>query len=298
MKIAFVGAGGYGNVGDDTYPLVFKEHLPDCDLVFYNSDLPTELPHDLKMLVLGGGGLLYNSAMVPASAESDHFRAMKFYMDRAEAMGIPWGVSSCGFQFPTRCGPEHPETLVPWVPYLRRAEFLTLRSPACAEFARQIAGREDCRFFPDAAYLFRPQEMPPRGERTLVIVPAGAVNARDMFIQHFIRLFESEGFRQEWVSMGSHFDDDPLIADARRKYPHATIVEEPAPREALERIARAGFVMTGRYHGMIFARNGGVPFYVPQDSPHKIVHENYEADPARAVGHIEVLREAIASLAT
>ena len=29
MKIAFVGASGYGNVGDDTYPLVFREHLPD-----------------------------------------------------------------------------------------------------------------------------------------------------------------------------------------------------------------------------------------------------------------------------
>jgi hypothetical protein len=75
MKIAFVGASGYGNVGDDTYPLVFAQQLPEHELVIYNSDLPTALPDDLALLVLGGGGILYNNPKDgPADAESSHFR--------------------------------------------------------------------------------------------------------------------------------------------------------------------------------------------------------------------------------
>ena len=100
MKIAWVGASGYGNVGDDTYPLVFAQQWPEHEWVIYNSDLPAALPEDLTLLVLGGGGILYNNPKEgQADAESPHFRAMKFYMDAAIARGIPWGILSCGFQF-------------------------------------------------------------------------------------------------------------------------------------------------------------------------------------------------------
>ncbi|WP_075089868.1 hypothetical protein [Verrucomicrobium spinosum] len=95
MKIAFVGASGYGNVGDDTYPLVFQEQFRGAELLFFNSDLPAEMPSDLDLVVLGGGGIIYNSATHDESP-SPHFRCMQFYMDHAIASGTPWGFLSCG----------------------------------------------------------------------------------------------------------------------------------------------------------------------------------------------------------
>ncbi len=294
MKIAFVGASGYGNVGDNSYPLVFQQQLPGHDLIFYNSDLPTELPADVKLVVLGGGGILYNSRMERETDESMHFKYMKFYMDWAIAHGIPLGVLSCGFQFAPGQGPSNIGALTPWIPYLKRALFLTLRSPTCASVAAELTGRMDCHFFPDAAYLLQPSgEQPPTGRKSLIIVPAGAVNARDPFIKHFIRLFDTRHYDHVWLSMGAAVDDAPLLADTQRAYPHVKVIEQPTPQEAVEWIARANFVMTGRYHGLIFARNSSVPYYVPQDSPYKILSEDLSANPAKAAGHFEVLRSAM-----
>jgi exopolysaccharide biosynthesis predicted pyruvyltransferase EpsI len=60
---------------------------------------------------------------------------------------------------------------------------------------------------------------------------------------------------------------------------------------AFETIARSRFVITGRYHGMIFARIHRVPFITPVDSPYKIRMENLETDMSAAAGHFEVLRQ-------
>jgi hypothetical protein len=297
MKIAFVGASGYGNVGDNTYPLVFKQQLPEHELIIYNSDLPSELPSDVKLVVLGGGGILYNSRMEREADESPHFRCMKFYMDWAIAHHLPFGILTCGFQFAPGQSPSNSAALTPWVPYLKQALFLTLRSPTCVQVAADLTGRSDCHFFPDAAYLLRPTNPPaPSHRRSLVIVPTGQVHPGDSLVQHFTRLFHRDHFDHFWMSMGAMVDDAVILKDTRRIYPKATIIESPTPSEALEKIASAHFVITGRFHGLIFARGAGVPFYVPQDSPYKIKSEDFSADPARAAGHFEVLRTALASL--
>ncbi len=58
MSINIVGASGYGNMGDEIYPLLFKKYLPEYTLVIKNSDAPRCLTDDCQFLVLGGGGLL------------------------------------------------------------------------------------------------------------------------------------------------------------------------------------------------------------------------------------------------
>lgn len=297
MKIAFVGASGYGNVGDDTYPLVFRQHLAEHELVFFNSDLPPDLPSDIRLLVLGGGGILYNSRMEPPAAESPHCARMKFYLERAKALGIPWGISSCGFQFAQGQDWRNPAALEPWRPWLSEARFLTLRSPVCARIAAQLTGRTDCHFFPDAAYLFAGKNPKPRKPKpALTIVPAGVINPVNHLARHFIKLFASLGWQQVWLSMGSAMDDDMLMVDAVREYPDARIIRRSSPAAAWEQIAASSFVLTGRYHGMVFARSCGIPFFVPESSPHKIVHEDFTADPAAAIGHVEVLRREIAAI--
>ena len=129
-----------------------------------------------------------------------------------------------------------------------------------------------------------------------MIIPAGAVNARDPFIRYFLKLFDGRQFDHVWLSMGATVDDAPLLADTRRALFYTKVIEQPTPEEALECVSRASFVMTGRYHGLIFARISGVPYYVPQDSPYKVLSEDLSADPSTAAGHFEVLRNAVASL--
>ncbi|WP_395715695.1 polysaccharide pyruvyl transferase family protein [Prosthecobacter sp.] len=292
-KIAFVGASGYGNSGDDTYPLVFAQELPEHELVIYNSDLPAALPDDLDLLVLGGGGILYNNPKEGAAdAESPHFRAMRFYMDAAMRRGIPWGILSCGFQFQINREAEYATALKPWVPYLQQAAFITLRSPNCVRIAQEISGRDDVRFFPDAAYLYRPaMEEDDTAAHAVTLVPAGLVNVRNTLINHYVRQFAASGTPVQWLGMGAPVDDDKLLAEAAVRSPKSQIIAHAGPRLAFETIARSRFVITGRYHGMIFARIHRVPFITPVDSPYKIRMENLETDMSAAAGHFEVLRQ-------
>jgi hypothetical protein len=289
MKIAFVGASGYGNVGDDTYPLVFVQQLPEHELVICNSDLPASLPDDLALLVLGGGGILYNNPKDGAAdAESPHFRAMKFYMDAAIQRGIPWGILSCGFQVQVNREAEYAIALKPWVPYLKQAAFITLRSPSCVRIAQELSGRDDAQFFPDAAYLYQPKVE--ADQQAVTLVPAGLVNARNTLINHYMRQFAASGTPTRWLGMGAPVDDDKLLAEVAERFPQSQVVARPGPQAAFETIARSRFVLTGRYHGMIFARVSRVPFITPVDSPYKIRMEDLDADISTAVGHFEVLR--------
>lgn len=292
MKIAFVGASGYGNVGDDTYPLVFTQQLPEHELVIYNSDLPKSLPEDLDMLVMGGGGIVYNHGKESDEAmESPHFRCMKFYMDEAIQRRIPWGFISCGFQFQFNGEENDLSRLRPWAPYLQQAHFVTLRSPRCVCIAQELSGREDVVFAPDAAYLYRPEIATSVDDmRSITLVPAGLVNARNALINHYLGQFAASGMSVTWLGMGAPADDHELLTEAAKRLPQSQIIASPGPQVAFETIARSRFVITGRYHGMVFARTSRVPFITPVDAPYKIRMENLEESISAAATHFEVLR--------
>lgn len=293
MKLAFVGASGYGNIGDDTYPLVLRERLAEHELIFHNSDLPASLPEDLEAIVIGGGGLIHNSSATPLSAASHHVQCMTFYLKWAKERGLPWGFLSCGVQL----RPEHEgvadEVLAPWKPWLREASFISMRSPDCVSVVEKLTGRSDVRFFPDLGYLFRPSTAGVSPEPMVTFVIGGAVNPRDLFCKHLLRLFDAASHRIVWLSMGAGVDDDGYIADARRAYPSHGVIPTPTVEEAFRQIAASRFVVTGRYHGMVFARTSGVPFFVPEDSPWKIRRENFGAAMNEAQGHLRTLREAL-----
>ena len=294
MKIVIVGAAGYGNVGDDTYPLVLRAQLPEHELVFHNSDLPASLPEDTSAVVIGGGGLLHNAGATPLSAASHHVKCLTFYLRWAHERGLPWGFLSCGVQM----RPEHEgvatEVLAPWKPWLESARFITMRSPDCAAVITALSGRKDVGFFPDLCYLFHPVEKQAAPESMVTFVIGGEVNPRDPFCKHLFRLFDASSHRIVWLSMGAGVDDDGYLADVRRAYPQHGIVEKPDAVTAYRQIAASRFIVTGRYHGMIFARTAGAPFFVPQASPWKVLHEDFNADMALASGHLDELRRALA----
>lgn len=296
MKIAFVGASGYGNVGDDTYPLVFAQELEGHELLFYNSDLPPSLPEDFGLLVIGGGGVLHNVGAEPEDAESPHFRCMQFYMDAAIERGIPWGFLSCGFQFEVHRDAAYATSLKPWVPYLQLAHFISLRSPACVRIAQEISGRADAVFHPDAAYLYHPPVGTMADQtKNVTLIPAGLVNPRNALITHYLRQFAAAGTPVTWLSMGAPVDDGEMLEEAARRFPASKIIVPAHPREAFEHIARSRLVITGRYHGMIFARTSRVPFITPVDVPYKMRSEDDSVPMSDAAGHFDVLRRFIAA---
>lgn len=292
MKIAFVGASGYGNVGDDTYPLVFAQQLPEHEVVIYNSDLPASLPEDIDMLVMGGGGIVYNNPREGAEAmESPHFRCMKFYMDAAIQRRIPWGFLSCGLQFQSKREGEYAAALQPWVTYLQQAHFITLRSPRCVCLVQEISGRDDVVFAPDAAYLYQPEVgTSVESMRSVTLVPAGFINARNALMNQYLRQFAASGMSVTWLGMGAPVDDRALLTEAGELFPQAQIIASPGPQVAFEAIARSHFVITGRYHGMVFGRVSRVPFITPMDVPYKIRMEKLDEPISAATTHFEVLR--------
>lgn len=292
MKIAIVGASGYGNMGDDTYPLVFREYFPDHELLFFNSDLPTSLPDDLAMLVMGGGGLIYNSPRLPA-----HFRYMQFYMDAARERRIPWGFTGCGLQLrPESDGYDIP-ALEPWIEYLREADFLTVRSARCVQIISELTGHERAVYYPDMGYLFDPIDARTQARQNRVtLVPAGNMNTNNKAVRHLIEPFLSVGYELVIMGMGADCDDNIHLDRAREAYPAAEIIRPGQPVVALTAIAQSRYVITGRYHGMVFSRLAGVPFYVPADGSYKVREENLHSDTTDAIGHIRVLQEVVASL--
>jgi hypothetical protein len=298
MKIALVGASGYGNVGDDTYPLVFREQLAEHKIVVFNSDLPAAMPPGVDLLVFGGGGLIYNTVMEPPEAESPHFCQMKFYLEWARSEGVPWGFSSCGFQFEGDQSGRNKRALEPWKPWLRGARFITLRSPACQRLAVELAGREDSRFFPDAACLYAPRVRTKASRvKTLTIVPAGVVRPGEPALVHLLRPYLGmKDWRVVWMNMGAPRDGEGHMAAAREQHPSHALIPATTPKDAFQQIAASSLVITGRYHGMVFARACGVPFITFPDAPYKIEQEDFTADPASARGHFDVLRRVIASL--
>ena len=297
-RVIIVGASGYGNVGDDSYAFLYRTELSHYDVLIYNSDLPEELPpHDL--LVIGGGGLLHT--------QPGHFEKMTWYLNNARQKGIPTGFSSVGFQYdPKTLGVDWKlQAAECWKPFLEQAKFVTVRSPNDLQRAAELGIR--AQYFPDLCYLMRrhiPKNLP-CNHKVLVIVPGAGVfrydpNAQSLMglqescTQRYVRGWLDAGGRLEVVRMGAPNDTVIHLKRLRHLYKGVPVYDEGNPKECLRRIAGAGQVISGRYHGMIFARCAGVPCYTVPLAPYKIVSEPPADTPDNmmrgAAHHLEVLR--------
>ncbi len=300
MNIAFVGAWGYGNLGDNTYPHVYSRHLLGHQLHFHNSDLPACMTGDLDLLVIGGGGVVYNTSDDPSREIGPHFKKMKWYLDHAMAKGIPFGFLSCGFQFRADFNQRKLESLELWKPYLKSALFASFRSPACLDLFKQLSARQDGHFYPDLGYLNLPH---PRHEvslklpsRYVVIVPALCFIPESPQLKRQLAHFESAGLTPVWLQMGADCDDGRHFEWLEKHQPNALMIRGSTCEDAAAVIRDAQHVITGRYHGMIYARAHAVPFTVPTSVPHKVESEDWTASPTQAWGHLELLRTALHTL--
>ena len=297
-KVLIVGASGYGNVGDDSYAMLYREELKDCEVQIRNSDLPASFP-PCDLMVIGGGGLLHT--------QSEHFEKMSWYLRFAHQNKVPFGFSSAGFQYdpkvlgvswvvqPSEC----------WQPWLQLAKFVTVRSPADVQRARELGVK--AQFFPDLCYLMKrhiPKELH-RDCKVLVIVPGAGVfryepdaraviGVQELCTRRFVQGWLDSGGRLQAVRMGAAADTVIHLKRLRAAYKDIEVYEGGDPKVCMRHIAAAAQVVSGRYHGMIFARCAGVPCWTMPLAPYKIVSEPAIADPSAAIKHIQVLRRFLA----
>jgi len=292
MKIAFVGASGYGNVGDDTYPILWKRFFPQLDKQFFNSNHPADgLDRDTALVVFGGGGLMWHRK------GDAHFEYMSYYVDQAQQLGIPFGMISCDFQFDRATDSEKGFIIDPvvekWFPLLQRADFIQLRSKHSVEI---LAGLGiSARYAPDLAYLFRPIDVL-KSTDTITVVPAGRVCVSNSEVEIDIQSAQSKwpDARLLFINMGGPVGDEKTLEFSER-YPRATIVlsDRAEPVKVLDIIGRSHLVLSGRYHGMVFARNCGTPCKTYPGAPYKIDVEPWLADAGDAWQNVLTLREQI-----
>ncbi len=290
MKIAIVGASGYGNVGDDAYRELLQHYLTHHECRFFNSDLPARFPADFDAIIFGGGGLIYCSTNPHLVS---HFSYMQWYMDEAIRQKIPWGFLSCGIQV-ARLGNGYDwKSLIPWKPCLQRADFLTVRSETDAAILGQLTGRNDIRFFPDLCYLAgeawgRPSA---NADKYVLLIPTSFHDVRSRAVSESIAKAEDAGCALVICNFGAERDDLPAIDRCRKALPRARVVLNPTPRDAFHLVCGAKWVVSGRYHGIIFARAAGVPCCAPANGPYKIREDPSHVSFQEARQHLEILRK-------
>ena len=300
-KVLIVGASGYGNVGDDSYRCMFQRHFAArYDLEFHNSDLPQQFPA-CDAVVLGGGGLLY--------AFHDHFKKMVWYLKHARKREIPYAMVSVGYQFkPLGSGQWIKKPVEKWGKYVRDAQLVTVRSKSDLQFTRHLGKEEHAFYYPDLCYgiaeLVR-GDLDKDPERQICVIPgAGLFHSMDkvspaVWVQQnytlaLQRLLEQLGYKgMQLVRMGAGSADNAKIRLVRKMFGDEEMPTYGSgdPRECLKKIASAEVVISGRFHGMVFARSAGVPVITMPAAPYKIWTEDVNLDVGAYKGHIEKMGE-------
>lgn len=286
--IAFIGASGYGNIGDDTYPLVFRQYLgKQFKLQFYNSDLPKEAPK-ADLYVFGGGGLIWHQE------GNAHLEYMKRYATWAKQSSIPYIFCSCGIQ------PRHNkldtssrwnlEPIKKWKSVLKDALSITVRSEADKKIIQEISQR-DVVWFPDLGYLFRPNIEINKKQYT-IWTPAASGRATNPVTAQIIKERLSQKKNIYALNMGGP-SQEHLIEEAVKIFPSIKLVvkQNLSPIKCFSLIANSCEVIAGRYHSLVFSRSAGVSYWINKEyAQFKIENENINSNPDTAIKHIEILR--------
>jgi hypothetical protein len=289
-RIAFIGASGYGNIGDDMYPIVLREYLQkENQLSFFNSDLPQEAP-EADLYVFGGGGLIWNEK------GSAHLEYMRQYAKWAKKKDIPYMFVSCGIQ-PRHNYKGHSKwalwPLQEWKDILCEAVDITVRSPTGAKLLSRII-RKEVDWYPDIGYLYKPEVSPCEEQNGYTVwTPVASARASSPWAQRVLSRMKED--RLKILNMGGP-QTEYLVQEAASCYPMATVKTglSITPQKAYSIIANSSMVIAGRYHSLIFARTSGVGKILT--NPHaqfKIESEPNVVDFSTAVNHIAKIKKVI-----
>ena len=295
MDILVAGAFGYGNIGDDTYPLVYQKRFgKNHNIIVVNSDIK-EIPKSFDILVMGGGGLLFDDG-------GGHVEYMARYMKEAIKRKVPYGFISVGLQCTKGKEGWNFGQVDKWIPWVKKADFASFRDKTSYEYFSDKTERTDFTWAPDLGYAFKlgPQKLLghfTKDLKYLLVVPCFNIKQWSD---------ESKEVAKEWqkenptspvfvMNMGgptSNFRVDEAIKHlwfGKNAVPIYS--SDITPHLALELISKADHLITGRYHGMVFARMHCVPYtLIDSTNTFKIANEDLSVGNAKSEHHLAVLK--------
>lgn len=286
MKILFVNAMGYGNIGDDTYPVVFKRYFEfDHDLYFMNSDV-TPIPENLDLIVLGGGGLIFDK---PGEA---HLSYMERYMKHALKNNIPYGFISVGIQCrKNQLSKEWDYDYYAgnWVKWFERCSFASFRDVGSMNYFQEKTKRKDFIQAPDLCYLFK-KEKEYKSKDYCLIIPGAKIKISNEKVLDLIKKYKNI----KVMNMGGKGTDESTI-EFKKMLPNSQVFlsKDLFPSLAFKLISESDKVITGRYHGLVFSRIAKRDFWVNDPSQYKIQVEDLNCEISLSIKHIELLKNNI-----
>jgi len=261
--ILVAGASGYGNLGDHSYRHVFANELSDEFNLIFDAPFPNkDLVDQADYLIMGGGGIIYKN-------DTAHFEYMKMYLNRALHRDIPFSFISCGVQIVKGLAKLDIKTvqdmgvqqIQDWKPFLDAADLITVRSEKDKDIIQRVSSNPETYYYPDAAYLME-------GTNYSLIPPKAAV-----FILTPSSIKKHPNFKTLWDKYEDEYGDNRYVLafstdDYRVTNAYGQIVRPGGnlnslahltPPEAISCLKTADRVITGRYHGRVFARAAGIP---------------------------------------
>ena len=285
MKILFVGASGYGNLGDDAYKEIFSNRLKKHKIIFDSPYPDLQLVNWCDVLVVGGGGLIYDN-------DSAHFEYMQMYMDRAISLNKPICFISCGVQVKIQDNNLITEPLSVWKPYLDYAKVISVRSYKDRELLQNITTNK-IYVYPDLCYLIKPVKYHLTLPNSVVFVLTKAADKNNIISD----LYKKYKNNKIYTVLMSNDDKDITYEFTNSLLVHDHLINRDnlTPREAARIFADAKTVISSRYHSLVFSKAVGCKDIIHIDKRYKSLYETKwtKGELSLAIKHIDLLRRVL-----
>jgi hypothetical protein len=259
-RAVVVSAFGVGNVGDDAVSfgareVLYRNGFDEVDLVGPNPDYSVIDSADL--VVIGGGGLLYDSSF---SNVSNYTAPIRYAYER----GIPSAVLGVGTQ-----GIRTTLGAAAFKDALSLARLVTVRERSDATLLTETVGLKNVHTTGDLALLLAdgPRPVPVRRDPGLAVLSLshsleGWLAKRDSTIDAYLdETVESLGRGYNKVIGVVHSVDDEAIYERLRQRREIQVVKaaDYDVSAVMDLYGSAGLVVSSRFHGLLFSVMGRTP---------------------------------------
>jgi hypothetical protein len=313
-------------MGDNMYSETFIHFLKDCEIIrindsttFVDSDKKLRrwldinfddfIPLDFDVLLFGGGGIITPTKLMNS-------KNMMYYFNIAKTKGIKVFLISCGVQaiHTQESFDSFDYYFKDWIEVFDYASLITVRSPTDKELVKQLThDHSKVHYCRDLGYIFPHTIFCPvvsNKDLTITIIMAGPIHCENQVIRAL-----TIGKKVVVMNIGARTDDNNLYRIAECSFPEAIKLTKyygssKAPEinftnavlksdldlyKVIQVIKNSELVLTGRYHGMIFARTLGIPYDTMGMDTNKIQLElpsnGIDNDVIDSYNNIKLLRE-------
>ena len=311
-RLLFVGAYGYGNIGDNIYEKIWKKLfsnssyeiccVPDTVLVNSKGAFTDKLKFKDEyycpdVLIIGGGGLL---------KDFEHNKFMRYHFDYALEEKIPIIFASIGLQlgrsdeFNVNFFSEYTKNV------LKNATLILVRSLVDEQMLSSLKLRNVC-YFPDASYIYVPLfKIKPKHKRYISLIQTGCANIHlpevkdkiydkneKIIIQNWGGKTKPEAIKDfpeyDLFLLSKHISKQNVKSSkvymghgiskklAAFRYPEVKVKGDISVKKAVQFVANSKLVITGRYHGYTIAKSMNIEVNTPIFN-HKINSEKKNPD--------------------